>query len=77
MMKLILLVISIVLVFSQDIVVPPNGTPLEVTANAVRVRATPCTDGRIMVELNTGAVVTSSGAANTGCGYTWYDKDFG
>eukprot|EP01080_Neovahlkampfia_damariscottae_P003121 gene3121-5291_t len=51
---------------------PPSGTILECTGSNVNARAGPCTNQRVVGQLNIGTTVTSLGQEQTGCGYTWW-----
>jgi hypothetical protein len=55
----------------EEAVAPPNGATLEAT-ESLNIRASPCTDGRLITTIGAGVRVTYTNKAHTGCGYTWW-----
>ena len=87
MNKILLVLVLVTLCFAEytvdaraemdeAIFAPPPGATLEATAD-LNVRATPCTDGRLIVTIKSGARVTYANEAKQACGYTWWKVNGG
>jgi len=51
---------------------PPNGAQLQVTApSGLNIRASACTNARIITALPVNSIVTSTGQGANGCGHNW------
>lgn len=78
-MKFLIFVCLVILVFCQVDSVqnknvefnPPNGATLEAT-DGLNVRATPCTNARLITAIAQGTRVTFTGNIQTACEYKWY-----
>jgi hypothetical protein len=70
---LLILFFGLFLTKFNDTLAPPNNTPLEVVSgDGLRVRATACTNGRIITTLSNGARLTANGKEQVACGHTWW-----
>lgn len=61
---------------SVESLAPAPGTAMEATS-ALNIRATPCTDGRLITTVQAGGRMKYVGPAQTACGYTWYKVEGG
>ncbi len=70
-MKKILILCMIVYLTLQ---IPPPNSILEVTSNdGLNIRATPCTNGRIITALARGVRVNYNNKHHKDCGYDWLE----
>ena len=73
-MKYLLLLVFVALVVSETKLIsnPPTGARL-VATDGLNVRASACTNGRLIKTIPKGTVVTFNGKSVTACNYVWWE----